>query len=224
MSLNKQKNFQNENFVIKDKPKKEPIYVMTLELEKGNPDKIEIYPDSDPEKLAVYFCKKHNLDYNGLDYLKQKIKNLLNQKTKEKFIYDSSNNPNSIRKYNEDNQNKENIRNNYNEIFKSNNNEDIFKNSKIINGKSRQRIAHSKKEKKYKANKKENIYNDRLRNKINKIAKIKMNETFNNNNTNTTNSTIIKKYNSFQKNYFKNKEKEKEIIESKIEINLLNTK
>jgi len=219
MSLNKQKNFQNENFVIKDKPKKEPIYVMTLELEKGNPDKIEIYPDSDPEKLAVYFCKRHNLDYNGLDYLKQKIKNLLNQKTKEKFIYDSSNNPNSIRKYNEDNQNKENIRNNYNEIFKSNNNEDIFKNSKIINGKSRQRIAHSKKEKKYKDNKKENIYNDRLRNKINKIAKIKMNETFNNNNTNTTNSTIIKKYNSFQKNYFKNKEEEKEIIESKIEIN-----
>ena len=185
MSLNKQKNFQNENFVIKDKPKKEPIYVMTLELEKGNPDKIEIYPDSDPEKLAVYFCKRHNLDYNGLDYLKQKIKNLLNQKTKEKFIYDSSNNPNS----------------------------------KIINGKSRQRFTHSKKEKKYKDNKKENIYNDRLRNKINKIAKIKMNETFNNNNTNTTNSTIIKKYNSFQKNYFKNKEKEKEIIESKIEIN-----
>jgi hypothetical protein len=183
MSLNKQKNFQNENLVIKDKPKREPIYVMTLELEKGNPDTIEIYPDSDPEKLAVYFCKKHNLDYNGLDYLKQKIKNLLNQKTKEKFIYDSSNNPNSIRKYNEDNQNKENIRNNYNEIFKSNNNEDIFKNSKIINGKSRQRIAHSKKEKKYKDNKKENIYNDRLRNKINKIAKIrnlliKNNKTF----------------------------------------------
>ena len=58
---------------------KDPIYIMTLELEKGKPEKIKIYPDSDPMQIASNFCKEHNLDYNGLDYLRNKIETLLNQ-------------------------------------------------------------------------------------------------------------------------------------------------
>ena len=75
MSLNN----RNKNKVIKEKTKKEPIYIMSFEFEKGNPEKIEIYSDSNPESLANYFCKKHNLDYNGVCYLKQKIINLIQQ-------------------------------------------------------------------------------------------------------------------------------------------------
>ena len=99
MSLNKinQKKYNEENFVIKEKPKREPIYIMKLELEKGNPEKIEIYADSNPQKLATYFYKKYNLDYNGFDYLKQKIGNLLKQ--------------HKPKNYNDDIQNKENIKN-----------------------------------------------------------------------------------------------------------------
>ena len=59
--------------------KKEPIYIMTLELEKGKPEKLKIYSDSDPLQIASNFCKEHNLDYNGLDYLRQKIETLLTQ-------------------------------------------------------------------------------------------------------------------------------------------------
>ena len=63
--------------------KKDPIYIMTLELEKGKPEKINIYSDSDPKQIASDFCKEHNLDYNGLDYLKKRIESLLNQKSLE---------------------------------------------------------------------------------------------------------------------------------------------
>ena len=63
--------------------KKDPIYIMTLELEKGKPAKINIYSDSDPKQIASDFCKEHNLDYNGLDYLKKRIESLLNQKSLE---------------------------------------------------------------------------------------------------------------------------------------------
>ena len=59
--------------------KKEPIYIMNLELEKGKPEKIKIFSDSDPNKIASDFCREHNLDYNGLDYLRKKIEALLKQ-------------------------------------------------------------------------------------------------------------------------------------------------
>ena len=148
MSLNKQKKYQEENFVIKNKQNKEPIYIMTLELEKGNPERIEIYPDSNPEYLATYFCKKHNLDYNGLEYLKQKIKDILKQyiKTKE----NKSLNNNNI-------ENKENIVNN---------------STKINNNKSKPKINNNIKEKQYKDNKTENKYNNRIKKKIKQIENI----------------------------------------------------
>ena len=95
--------------------KKEPIYIMTLELEKGKPEKLKIYSDSDPMQIASDFCKDHNLDYNGLDYLKKKIESLLNQKRleqKEK-IAQSSEKENTNEEYNLNNGINNNYNNNY---------------------------------------------------------------------------------------------------------------
>ena len=55
----------------------EPIYVMTLALEHGKSEKIEIYENSDPAQLAYNFCSKNNLDFTALDYLKEQITYLL---------------------------------------------------------------------------------------------------------------------------------------------------
>ena len=87
-NINLEKNNEYEDLSTKEKEgtkitnntsEKEPIYIMTLELEKGKPEKLKIYSDSDPVQIASDFCKEHNLDYNGLDYLKKKIEDLLNQ-------------------------------------------------------------------------------------------------------------------------------------------------
>jgi hypothetical protein len=56
---------------------KEPIYVMTLELEEGKNLSLNIYEDSDPEKLAILFCEENNLDLAAVDYLKSEIENLI---------------------------------------------------------------------------------------------------------------------------------------------------
>ena len=55
----------------------EPIYVMTLALEQGKSEKIEIFANSDPKELAYNFCRKNNLDFSALDYLKDQITKLL---------------------------------------------------------------------------------------------------------------------------------------------------
>ena len=225
MSTNnsRQKNYQEENFVIKDKQKKEPIYIMTLELEKGNPEKIEIYPDTNPQKLATYFCKKHNLDYNGLDYLKQKIGNILKQNNKNKSI-------SPINNYTDDAQNKENIRNeniidiNSNKPNKSN--IDSYTISTRNYNKSKSKISHDKKEKQYTDNKIENKYNSRLKHKINSIENKKVNNIDEDNNAYNKNDIyknikLIKKYNSFKykENKPKEEEKQKEIFKYKKQIN-----
>ena len=56
--------------------KEEPIYVMTVELEKGKSESIKIYSDSKPDELAYDFCKLHNLDFSSLTYLTTQIKKL----------------------------------------------------------------------------------------------------------------------------------------------------
>ena len=192
---NRQKNYQEENFVIKDKEKKEPIYIMTLELEKGNPEKIEIYPDTNPQKLATYFCKKHNLDYNGLDYLKQKIGNLLkqNNNNKNKPISPLNNYINNI-------QNKENMRNENRIEINTNTNKsniDSYTTSSRYYNKSKSKISHDNKENHYTDNKTENKYNSRLKHKINQIENKSINNFDEDNN--------IKKIN--QKKKKKNKKK-----------------
>ena len=55
----------------------EPIYVMTVELEKGKSESIKIYSNSKPEELAFSFCKKYNLDFSSLSYLSTQIKSLI---------------------------------------------------------------------------------------------------------------------------------------------------
>ena len=64
---------KNELKKVKNDQKEEPLYIMNLELEKGKPEKLLIYANCDPIKIASNFCKEHNLDYNGLDYLTKKI-------------------------------------------------------------------------------------------------------------------------------------------------------
>ena len=58
-------------------PNEEPIYVMTLALEQGKSEKIEIFSNSDPSELAYNFCRRNNLDFNALDYLREQITSLL---------------------------------------------------------------------------------------------------------------------------------------------------
>ena len=161
-------NNRNKNKVIKEKTKKEPIYIMSFEFEKGNPEKIEIYSDSNPESLANYFCKKHNLDYNGVCYLKQKIISLI-QQNKNKNISNI--------------QNKENINNNNINTSTSNN-----KNCT----KSKQKISRNINKTNYIDNKTDNINNSRIKKKINKIENI-YKTNINNNINNTQN---IKKINN----------------------------
>jgi len=220
---NRQKNYQEKNFVIKDKEKKEPIYIMTLELEKGNPEKIEIYPDTNPQKLATYFCKKHNLDYNGLDYLKQKIGNLLKQNNKNKQISPLNNYINNI-------QNKENMRNENGIEINTNTNKsniDSYTTSTRYYNKSKSKISHDNKENHYTDNKTENKYNSRLKHKINQIENKSLNNFDEDNNAKYKNKIYksinpIKKYKSFKHKENKSKEeeeKQKEIYTIKRQIN-----
>lgn len=62
-------------------PKKEPMCVMVVELDKGNYQNIKIFEDTKPDELAYEFCKEHGLDVNSLHYLTEKIGNLLSSGT-----------------------------------------------------------------------------------------------------------------------------------------------
>ena len=72
----------NQISLEKDSPEKETQYnspfVMTIEIDKGLSEKLQIYYDSVPEEVAYEFCKKHNLDYTALSYLIDEIKTVLN--------------------------------------------------------------------------------------------------------------------------------------------------
>ena len=75
----------NTNEISNDKnthqeemPENSP-YVMTIEIDKGISEKLQIFYDSVPEEVAFEFCKKHNLDYTALSYLIDEIKTVLNQ-------------------------------------------------------------------------------------------------------------------------------------------------
>ena len=77
-SIEKNSNNNNSNNDLKNtENNEEPIYVMTLALEQGKSEKIEIFSDSDPSELAYNFCQKNNLDFNALDYLREQITHLL---------------------------------------------------------------------------------------------------------------------------------------------------
>jgi len=71
----------NDNYLAFEQtnelPKKEPSYVMTIELEKGKSELIQIFIDSNPDELAFEFCKKNNLNLNAMKFLSSEIKDLL---------------------------------------------------------------------------------------------------------------------------------------------------
>lgn len=71
-------NDQNEEISSSlNKDEKEPIYVMTVELDQNNYKNLKIYSDSVPEELAFEFCKENALDVSSLHYLTEEISNLL---------------------------------------------------------------------------------------------------------------------------------------------------
>lgn len=65
--------YQNDNNDLEE----EPLYIMTVELEKGKSESIKIYPESKPEELSYDFCKRFNLDFASLVHLTNQIKSLL---------------------------------------------------------------------------------------------------------------------------------------------------
>ena len=78
--------FELENNNDNKEIDKKPIYVLTVELERGKLEKIKIFSDSLPYDLANSFCNQHDLDNSAFLYLKEKIEYLLeeykNKKTK----------------------------------------------------------------------------------------------------------------------------------------------
>ena len=69
-------NFEEKKNKFTNQKKEEPIYIMTVELEKGKNESIKIFPSSKPKELAYEFCKNHNLDFSSLSYLTEEITNL----------------------------------------------------------------------------------------------------------------------------------------------------
>lgn len=101
-----QRNFNNEDY---NERLEEPLYIMTLELERGKSEKLKIYPNSDPLTLAIEFCQVNNLDEDAVKYLASEIENLMN---KNKF-----NNGDEI---NVTNENLDNTQEEFNENFNGN--------------------------------------------------------------------------------------------------------
>ena len=62
-----------------DSDRGKPIFILTLEIEKGKSDTLEIYADSNPEQLALAFCEEHNLDEEEYEYLLAEVTNFITQ-------------------------------------------------------------------------------------------------------------------------------------------------
>ena len=96
--INKKHNKFNEDIMILDKSfysnenndneekNKDPIFILTIELEKGRIEKLKIYSDSNADNLATNFCNNFTLDEKTYEYLKEKIEYLLNEYKKNKNI------------------------------------------------------------------------------------------------------------------------------------------
>ena len=56
-----------------------PIFTLTIELEMGKTEKIDIYKDSDAYDITNNFCIQHNLGASTFQYLKEKIEYLLEE-------------------------------------------------------------------------------------------------------------------------------------------------
>ena len=112
-----------------------PIFTLTIELEMGKTEKIDIYQNSDPYNTANNFCIEHNLGISTFQYLKEKIEYLIDEYKNNKNL-DVNKCMNDLNKdFNEINnnyiieENEENIsKNNTNENDMKANNESNKKN------------------------------------------------------------------------------------------------
>ena len=102
-----------------------PIFILTVELERGKLEKIKIFPDSDPKAIVSSFCNEHDLDDSAFQYLKEKIEYLLEDYKNNKQI--------NIKKYINDINNDLKNKNNKFEIEE---NKDISNNKDINNNSS----------------------------------------------------------------------------------------
>ena len=96
--INKKHSKFNEDIIILDKSfynsessnnediNKNPIFILTIELERGKNVTLEIFSNSDSNILAKEFCQKHNLDEKTFQYLKEKIAFLIEEFKNNKDI------------------------------------------------------------------------------------------------------------------------------------------
>ena len=190
--------------------KKEPIYIMTLELEKGNSKEIKIFSDSDANKITKEFCNENKIDLNSKKYLKEQIEELIKQfknennknilNNKNKIIHKPFFNINKI----EENKNPE-FNNNKSEKIKLNSNKKKNKYSSKINNNNKEIIEKSlKKSNNSNSNKNFTLLNEPIRNKKNLNKKINHSKSLSNPSTlikSNSNYINIKDKNIFDRLY-----------------------
>ena len=74
---NENVNYNHLEFENEENFHREPIYIMTLELEQGKATNVEIYKDTDPNELAYQLCLQYELDQDAMEFLKQEIYKLM---------------------------------------------------------------------------------------------------------------------------------------------------
>ena len=95
-NMENENNINNENNSSTDSKGKNPIYVMSLQLDDGKIAKIKIYSDSDPNEVAQTFCLKNNFEPQTAEYLKNQIEALINQFNNEENINNENENENEM--------------------------------------------------------------------------------------------------------------------------------
>ena len=119
-----------------------PIFTLTIELEIGKTEKIDIYQNSVPYNIANNFCIEHNLGISTFQYLKEKIEYLLDEFKRNNNLdvkkcmndinkdFNNMNNNNYIIEENNENINQNNQSNKYSNNI-NNNDDNINKANKL---------------------------------------------------------------------------------------------
>ena len=119
-----------------------PIFTLTIELEIGKTEKIDIYQNSEPYNIANNFCIEHNLGISTFQYLKEKIEYLLDEFKSNNNLdvkkcmndinkdFNNMNNNNYIIEENNENINQNNQSNKYSNNI-NNNDDNINKANKL---------------------------------------------------------------------------------------------
>ena len=128
-NINKKINKFNEDIIILN-DNDNPIFLLTIELEEGKNEKLEIFSDSDPDVLAQRFCREHNLDDSTFFYLKDKIQYLVANYNKNNGINNNiinidMNDINKELKEEENNEQKMEDKNDYFKYYINEENKDV---------------------------------------------------------------------------------------------------